>query len=1485
MRKHTLHTICYPQEGDFQHTYSPLKNLMLSDGSIGFFRVKNFGIDLGHPVNLECQPSYDGTVNLIINDDKNPPRIINSRFSKIEDNRFRVITRNQKEQTNLYKWDKWDTQTRLFRTSNTFPIFHFIDINYFGQLKGGNYTFYIKFADDDYNQTDVLCESGQISIFKGNTEDVKTICGTLSDERTDKSIRLKISNIDTSFSKMYFYYSREYSDLNGFRMTETKALTNPYDITGSSQEIIINGFEAEEDIDASELNIKFHYTNAVKTQTQVQNMLFFGNVETNNVNISELQNISYFFNVRLCQKQESIGYVKQNDFVSTREPEYYSPYNIYYNLGYWPGEIYRLGVVYIMNDDSLSPVFNLRGVRFEHMNENNMIEISGIPTKYWNTSKQEINRIERNKMLSNKYLLNSYGVFRNPYETSSTSIINDLGRNEKEGTVKPWFYRIQLEDQQAGPDPNYKLSDKLKDLGVKGYFFVRQKRIPITLCQGISCGIDISSHIPCVKEKKGYSTESFLRLENSKTVLTEKFSTLNVNSEKISHSALLSVDAMLNPNLQSTIDGSLFSLLKTKEGVTDESDSSEISWSDSKNNRRKFITYQKLGQNKNVTKQCLFINEDVPYKYVNGYEFSTRVGNAESVKDFGYFGLTQSEIRSEEKADKPSWQLIRGIYAPIIGVCGNLESNCLYTLRIPNYSELYTKEYFQIRANDNSPFYTISDRFECDSEQHDIYRGDCYTNTVTLRLNRNFTDPDAPIQDTIVDINTWNDNYKGKRKMEEVPFDQEDEDGSVGNWTRINRSDVNAVQLGTWYTYKCLSNYNLGLRSEDSTYPDEEALIGNKRTFYPYRDLNIKSSGKIPESKVLNNGYSSTVGIRPNIVAPDVPYTKDIFDTRVMFSNINVEGDFKNGYRVFQGLSYKDVDRQYGAIVKLLDWGTNLLCIFEHGIAILPVNEKALIQTTTEQSIHMYGAGVLQNQVSLISPDFGSIWPESIIRTPIGVYGVDTYAKKIWRYTTEKGLETISDMKVQRFLNDHILLKEADKYPIIALKNVKSHYNNYKGDVMFTFYNKDTDEEWNLCYNERMDKWITRYSWTPLFSENINNIFYSMDKKRAEVLSHIYYNKNCTRGIWTSDNLWAGESQKDGSTKLSDVFTTELHLVGVDLVSSVEMQIKSIKTSLLDENNKEVEIEIPAYNYNPSSVDYRIKFEQSKTKMFYTLSWNYGNMKRILETENQKREYNGLSRLKIGEVGVPMYYKIEIQALPTLIIGNEKIQHNSYINGTIGIVIDPETCVDKDLVQDATLYDNLLQNGFYVHGRAGIFDEIDYTDNDPDNQIKPTHWYNKQEPFEFEFVVNEDVGLHKIFENLVIISNRVKPESLEFEITGDVYSMFKGPNGIYDRSLKGTENQFKNAISKYDTIQNRHTIVVHQDCKDIEQFKRRLGNIHYKEDSWYITIDPLIVKDAPVTKRSTARIRDKYLRVRVKYSGEDLAIITAIKNIYNLTHS
>ena len=80
----------------------------------------------------------------------------------------------------------------------------------------------------------------------------------------------------------------------------------------------------------------------------------------------------------------------------------------------------------------------------------------------------------------------------------------------------------------------------------------------------------------------------------------------------------------------------------------------------------------------------------------------------------------------------------------------------------------------------------------------------------------------------------------------------------------------------------------------------------------------------------------------------------------------------------------------------------------------MPVNEKALITTTTGQSVHMKGTGLQR-----ISQDYGSIHEDSVIVTPGGIYGVDVFAKKIWRFANNQ-FTIISDQYVQRFLNDNI---------------------------------------------------------------------------------------------------------------------------------------------------------------------------------------------------------------------------------------------------------------------------------------------------------------------------------------------------------------------------------------------------------------------------------------------------------------------------------
>jgi hypothetical protein len=47
--------------------------------------------------------------------------------------------------------------------------------------------------------------------------------------------------------------------------------------------------------------------------------------------------------------------------ISASVDGYYDSEFIYDKTGYWPGDLYRFGVVYILKDGSLSPVFNIRG--------------------------------------------------------------------------------------------------------------------------------------------------------------------------------------------------------------------------------------------------------------------------------------------------------------------------------------------------------------------------------------------------------------------------------------------------------------------------------------------------------------------------------------------------------------------------------------------------------------------------------------------------------------------------------------------------------------------------------------------------------------------------------------------------------------------------------------------------------------------------------------------------------------------------------------------------------------------------------------------------------------------------------------------------------------------------------------------------------------------------------------------------------------------
>ena len=137
-------------------------------GELVDFITDELSFDLAHPVTMIPQYSYDGSVNLILTDGKNQPKIINSRFSALGKDTYEIVDRSGSNDTNIYdQGDQFEVDTSLYKIVKRIPKLKLVDINSGGNLKCGNYHFYFKLADADGNETDFIAESGLVSIFIG----------------------------------------------------------------------------------------------------------------------------------------------------------------------------------------------------------------------------------------------------------------------------------------------------------------------------------------------------------------------------------------------------------------------------------------------------------------------------------------------------------------------------------------------------------------------------------------------------------------------------------------------------------------------------------------------------------------------------------------------------------------------------------------------------------------------------------------------------------------------------------------------------------------------------------------------------------------------------------------------------------------------------------------------------------------------------------------------------------------------------------------------------------------------------------------------------------------------------------------------------------------------------------------------------------------------------------------------------------------------
>ena len=1605
-------------EGYLAYEYNPLRNYRITQdtdknglhpwqegydkaseiegGSIIDLDTEQLYFDLNHPVTIEPQPSYDGSVNLIFNDNKNIPRLINSRFSTLQGNRYEVVDRIGNNDTNLYDDSQFDLDTSLYKRINTIPKIAFNGVISGGNLKVGNYTLYIKYADADDNETDFVAESGMISCFIGNNSDPASIDGGVRDMNSFKSISATITNIDRSYDYIKVYFTRVTSGVNESKVAKAYYIDKKYVVRNESCTVLITGDEDIKEIPISDINIQYFIADKVEAQAVCQNMLFLGNINKPDMMYRDLSDISLrmypYLNVQ--KSEDIVGDVKWNyedTSTSTSPGEYYNVYNIYNYTSYWNEEIYRLGVVYVMNDGSLSPTYNIRGR-------------DKIPTlDALNSSAYSMYSVY--KTVNGEQVRNYI-----PIDEATLEIRNSFNYDNSKGVIRLDYTEVNSENLYS--IGIYIPDDVLEYLKgkVSGMFFVRQKRIPTILAQALVLPKDSESELPLLKVSEGndsgdYFIESFLTQDR---VLSQNYSRRQYrvkSPSKTSYCAICPEFYVQQPYFNQLFTGSEF-VVKKAEAQPGQKFLEVAPY----NNRNYYV------ENKNFGKSDIFshvkiasVSDNSPLVKVEEEGFRGRAGEAEEAFRFRY-------IEAENKSSE-AYNLARGVFSAYLGIVGTLEEMSVINIYIPGYSLANIGHYFDIRYNDNSPYYAIGPRVSLDDIQNDFmqcniennseetenvdktsfsgrtsifYRGDCYLCEFTHRLNRNFQDPDAPVNDEIVDENSWKDNYNIE---------------NTENYAKINRGDVNAIELGSWITMKVRSSINLSIRSLDPSYPEEEGLVGMMRGFYPLQEMSSDGNYKIPNSEIVNYGYSSTVSEKQAYTLPDVPYIKNRYDTRIIYSDISVGDAFKNGYRVFQLTHYRDYPRIYGGIMKMVELFGNILCIFEHGVALIPVNERAVAGEGSGGNVFINTSNVLPENPKMLSDTYGTQWPESVIKTPYYVYGVDTVGKKIWR-TNGTQFEIISDFRIQQFLNRNISLSERELSPIIGIRNVKSHYNAFKQDVMFTFYDNlhgFEEKVWNICYNEVLQKWITFYSWVPSYSENIDNIHFSFDRNISKWISKL----GTASGVSTSaDGIVLDSVIIDEWEDFEGHKATNLNIVNRALPNTDKTRVIMDKTFILVKDNFKhyKNFDIKKINESESKLIYlgELYTDKDGTKRPVIDNWKYP----VLQL-NIQCNVDAHPDYKDGEI-------------PPADIAEYLNGWHEYITYNLGLYQSSIAVTSKDIVENGVNDGLNLTTDFWKHGQSGIIDIKD--------KIKPTYWYGKQHPFEFEFVVVDNPSTHKIFNNLQLISNKATPESFHYEIVGEAYDFHEDKLNMYYRQeatkelyqnlgsdvlfdseytdLQGqlkhpkigntdnyakstllpsyytrvdTFNEIEDFYHKKDAVSgatytglsgtevvkedllNEYRLWTHSEALDIKEVGRLRGNMNYQEDKWDVQIAPIIFiqkneeawptssKDSPglppivlnhfpedITKeeiteedlpkdykdyevpmydavdtsllegsemegshdeadwnkqsskwtdRKETRLRDKYIKIRVRYSGKDLAIITALKTLYTISYA
>lgn len=1008
-------------------------NLPRNDTSLSQpFRTNLFNFDCFYQVDMFAREDYDGSVSLYIASGNNPIRVFNTGFDQ-EGNCVSIARRY---------WDNsFPNAVNLLHESNNHADVQFLGLGPAGSNRSGNWMYFFRYSTENFDKTSFFTETNAIQITNGTyaAEGIRHH-GAVGGVKTDKSVNLRISNLDPTYSYLEVGYIYNFGDDQEFGIIDK---LYPIDSTLTTLDIEITGFEGFFEVGVEEiLRTKPNYDGAW-THTQLENRYFAGNLfDTTEFGNEGIEAILEFSRSITCRFDDS----KEIPHTSGGAPLgiYNNEINVYNSTGYFRGEPYAYAIIGVLTNGRETQAFPVTG-------SDDYSGLGGTP--------------------------NDNGIYRFPNVNVSPTVTAN--------NIRVMGVKFDISTAIANM-PQYILDN------ISGFYFVRAQRNETLIYQGVS--------IPCYNAAEGtdprpvplFAFNDFPKiLKRNENVIPMfeieddsqgakfpyivrfDFDDLNNNeftfatqwkkfTEKIFGKwGFYSPDHFFNKSL-GIKKGMIKPFATVAFGIfTDISPSKDDYYY--RDNSYSFA-------NEPALLFDIFNIKEWEQSNNNGYASYFNEGAKSDYNSMFYFfeknltGTKYVEVRSMAAAwnayigiDTPRDMRYKlsNIYKGSIDPAG-LDPVDLYDIKATKYYKI-------------SKFYKLSDLIANPGLVNNTvyYKGDCFLQRTWLKQ-------------------MYNPKYG-------VGVKDDGGGGILGaGFPSSFLDDVIGERLFTFgvvFSIITENKINTEMRYGDfinKTFPADYGDV---------YDFAVKDIEK--ESELLNRGYNVVLSQKFYLgIDEEIPFFPDNKPVGIEFSQRHAPGSPQDGYRIVDLAALREYDYRLGPIKSLQVLNNLLISVQKNGINRHFVNEKAVLNQGNSAGELLLGTGDILDAKHMNLADYvGTQHQWSIVSTDRAIYGVDFNKRKGWRMTPDLRVEILSDTKGYRELFHELCEMNTADSDIteflpdnpICNAGIVAAYDRKHNDVYFTWVygNPEILEDKSLKNNARtivFNEWMDAYHGERIFS-------------------------------------------------------------------------------------------------------------------------------------------------------------------------------------------------------------------------------------------------------------------------------------------------------------------------------------------------------------------------------------------------------------------